>query len=356
MTNSTWSVSLGTWSGVHVRLHVTLVLAMVCALLLCESIGTYWRASFTFDRVVLIVLLGLISVAAHAASHVVSAAQRGWETREIILAPWGEWSGLALPEKAEPALPLHLVGIVTNVFICAIAAILLWLHGDTSISEMLVPLDSQLLLQNDHQLIVVRWLFCVNYCLVLMNLIPAAPFDGERILRSLLRLSRPKLTSDEVYNCVKITGRIVGLLLIAVAIGLGQGDVRGLFPAWFPLTVLGMIALFAAETPVPPAKAAAKPVEAANADTDDGDQDADAVSSEIVEWEDGPFAQWLEEKRELERTRRQDAKESEIADERRVDEILMRLHDRGPQSLSAEDRLVLQRVSDRLRSRKEKKS
>ena len=117
-----------------------------------------------------------------------------------------------------------------------------------------------------------------------------------------------------------------------------------------------MIALFAAETPVPPAKPTAKPVEAANEDVGDTDQDAHAVSSEIVEWEDGPFAQWLEEKRELERTRREDAKESEIADERRVDEILMRLHDRGPQSLSAEDRQVLQRVSDRLRKRKEKKS
>jgi hypothetical protein len=124
------------------------------------------------------------------------------------------------------------------------------------------------------------------------------------------------------------------------------------------LTVLGMIALFAAETPVPPAKSAAKPAQLAADEPGEAEEagDSDAVSSEVVEWEDGPFAQWLEEKRELERTRRQDAKESEIADERRVDEILMRLHDRGPQSLSAEDRQILQRVSDRLRKRKEKKS
>jgi Zn-dependent protease len=341
---------------VHVRLHVTLVLVMVCALLLCESIGTYWRASFTFDRVVLIMLLGLASVAAHVASHVVSAARRGWETREVVLAPWGELTALDVPDKAQSLLPLHLVGIVTNIFLCAIAAILLWLHGDTSISEMLVPLDSQLLLQKSHQLIVIRWMFCVNYCLVLMNLIPAAPFDGERILTALLRLSRPKLKSEDVHNCVKVTGRIVGLLLIVVAVALGQGDIRGLFPAWFPLTVLGMIALFAAETPLPPAKAAMTrpeppPAEPANEAADD-----DAISSEVVEWEDGPFAQWLEEKRELERARRQEAQLNEVADERRVDEILIRLHDHGPQALSAEDRQVLQRVSDRLRRRKEKKS
>ena len=357
MSNSTWSVSLGCWGGVHVRLHVTLVLVIVCALLLCESFGAYWRASFPFDRVVLIVLLGLMSVAAHAASHVVSAARRGWETREIILAPWGEWNGLAAPDQREATLTLHLVGIVTNVFLCAISAILLWLHGDTSISEMLVPLDSNLLLQKSHQLILIRWLFCVNYCLVLMNLIPAAPFDGERILSSLLRLSLPKLSPEEIHNCVKVTGRIVGLLLIAVAIGLGQGDVRGLFPAWFPLTVLGVIALFAAETPLPSEKFAVpkpKPLLEDEFVEEPGD-DAEAVSSEMVEWEDGPFAQWLEEKRELERTRRQEARLNEVADERRVDEILARLHDRGPQSLSAEDRQVLQRVSDRLRRRKQKK-
>jgi stage IV sporulation protein FB len=254
-------------------------------------------------------------------------------------------------------LPLHLAGIVTNVFICAIAAILLWLHGDTSISEMLVPLDSNLLLQKSHQLIVIRWLFCVNYCLVLMNIIPAAPFDGERILTSLLRLGRPKLSPEEIHNCVKVTGRIVGFLLIAVAVTLGQGDIRGLFPAWFPLTVLGVIALFAADTPVPPAKSAPPKPNPPLADelVEEPAEDADAISSEVVEWEDGPFAQWLEEKRELERARRQESQLNEVADELRVDEILARLQDRGPQSLSAEDRQVLQRVSDRLRRRKQKK-
>lgn len=358
MNNSSWSVSLGCWSGVHVRLHVTLVLVLLCALLLCESIGTYWRASFTFDRVALIMLLGLASVAAHAASHVVSASRRGWEIRELVLAPWGEWTGLPVPAKGESALPLHLVGIVTNIFLGAIAAMLLWLHGDTSISEMLVPLDSRLLLQNDHQLIVIRWMFCVNYCLVLMNLIPAAPFDGERILSSLLRLSRPKLSIEEIHNCVKVTGRIVGFLLIAVAVGLGQGDTRGLFPAWFPLTVLGIIALFAAETPAPPVTSPAAKAASPTPDEliDEEVDDSDAISSETVEWEDGPFAQWLEEKRELERARKQEAKLGEIVDERRVDEILARLHERGPESLSAEDRQVLQRVSDRLRRRKQKKT
>jgi Zn-dependent protease len=359
MSNSAWSVSLGCWSGVHVRLHVTLVLVMLCTLLLCESTGTYWRASFTFDRVVLIMLLGLVSVGAHAASHIVSAARRGWETTELILAPWGEWSGIGPTSKTEGTLHLHLAGIVTNVFLCAVSALVLWLHGDTSISEMLVPLDSQLLLEKNHQLIVIRWLFCVNYCLVLMNLIPATPFDGGRILQALLRQSLPDLSDEAIGHCVNVTGRIVGLLLIIVAIGLGQGDIRGLFPAWFPLTVLGVIALFAGEVPSPaPKHAPSKPQVPAIDDNpaDDTNSDSGFSSSDAIEWEDGPFAQWLEEKRDLERARRHESQQSELADENRVDEILARLHEQGPQALSPDDRQVLHRVSERLRRRKKNKA
>ncbi len=48
--------------------------------------------------------------------------------------------------------------------------------------EMLVPLDSRVLLERNSHLLVVRWAFCLNYCLVVMNLIPASPFDGSRMV------------------------------------------------------------------------------------------------------------------------------------------------------------------------------
>jgi Zn-dependent protease len=356
MGNSTWSINLGCWSGVYVRLHVTLALVMLCALLLCDLTGIYPRASFPVDRVVLIMLLGLASVGAHAASHVISAARQGIETQELMLAPWGEWSGVG-SHSPETPLQVHLVGIVTNVFLCATSAMVLWLHGDTSISEMLIPLDSKLLLQEEHPLIAFRWLFCINYCLVVMNLIPAAPFDGSRILKSLLHIALPRMPRESVNECVSVTGRVMGGVLIALAAWLEIGDKGGLFPAWFPVTVLGLIALFAVEPPAPPAAAAeapkAPPVPGELRDEADLESE---LSSDPIDWEDGPFAQWLEEKRDLERARREEVRQGEIADERKVDEILARLHERGPQAISVEDRQVLQRVSDRLRRRKQKKS
>jgi len=356
MSGSSWSLSLGCWSGVHVRLHVTLPLLVLCALLMSE-LSIYRRASFPIERVAFIVLLGLVAVATHAVSHVLSAARHGIETKELVLAPWGEWSAVESPPTAEAALNMHLAGVMANAFVCALTAMVLWLAGDTSISEMLVPLDSRLLLQEGNQLLLLRWMFCMNYCLVLMNLIPAAPFDGSRILRSILHLTLPHLNDGSIRQAVAVTGRIVGVLLVAVAIWLGPGDARGLLPAWFPLTVLGLIALFAAESPsVGPSPARQETPPPAASLLEEETHDDSAAPADFLDWEDGPFAQWLQEKRESERTRRQERADAELSDERRVDEILARLHERGPQALSAEDRKVLERVSDRLRRRQQKKS
>ena len=50
-------------------------------------------------------------------------------------------------------------------------------------------------------------------------------------------------------------------------------------------------------------------------------------------------------KQERRENSRQQKKECEAADERRADEILQRLHDEGMESLTADDRAVLERVS-----------
>jgi hypothetical protein len=197
----------------------------------------------------------------------------------------------------------------------------------------------------------------LNYLLVLMNLLPAAPFDGGRILHALLRLTAAHLDDRTIGHSVVMVGRIVGLVLIVAGFTLGAGDVQGPLPAWFPLTVLGMIALFAGESPEPISKPQPPPPMAedlldANAPVDENPFD----TAEELDWEDGPFAQWLQEKKEAEATRRLERQEAELADERRVDEILARLHERGSSALSAEDRRILMRVSDRLRRRREKKS
>jgi hypothetical protein len=69
--------------------------------------------------------------------------------------------------------------------------------------------------------------------------------------------------------------------------------------------------------------------------------------------DEGPFAQWLQERRDSARKTR---KEQEQTEESRADEILARLHELGIDSLSPEDRNLLERVSARIRRRLKKSS
>jgi hypothetical protein len=65
----------------------------------------------------------------------------------------------------------------------------------------------------------------------------------------------------------------------------------------------------------------------------------------------GPFRRWLEERRQARLQHQRDLEEEE---ERQVDEILGRLHEFGMESLSGEERSLLQRVSQRYRHRQER--
>jgi stage IV sporulation protein FB len=62
----------------------------------------------------------------------------------------------------------------------------------------------------------------------------------------------------------------------------------------------------------------------------------------------GPLTRWFHRRRQI-RLQRQEINEQE--EEQRVDEILSRLHESGMQSLSKEDKSLLNRVSIRYRNR-----
>ena len=67
----------------------------------------------------------------------------------------------------------------------------------------------------------------------------------------------------------------------------------------------------------------------------------------------GPFARWLEQRREAKRLRQE---ELEVEEEMLADELLARLHEEGMESLSDEERSLLKRVSARYRQRDSKQS
>jgi hypothetical protein len=361
-------------------MHVSLPVAVLCALL-WGSIGRYPSSNVTppraasavaspaaarqstqvpvldhtipTDRVLVIILLGLATVGVHAAGHVLAASRCGIENREIVLAPWGELNTLQTPPTTEAALNMHLSGIMANAFVCAFSALTLWLAHDFKVSDLLDPLGSHYLLQGENHVVTLRWAFWLNYLLILVNLLPAYPFDMHRMIQSAMHLFAPHHDETITYDACVIWGRCFSVVLLLLSPVAAQYPQTDLLPAWFMLACLGMIGLFAtnvrplnippvAEEQVVDHEAPPEPAEEAREDALHPEFDGQ-----------GPFAQWLQERRENSRKNRQEIEQKE---ESRVDEILALLHEQGIDALSPEDRILLERVSARIRRRMKKSS
>jgi hypothetical protein len=126
-------------------------------------------------------------------------------------------------------------------------------------------------------------------------------------------------------------------------------DSQGMVPMRFALVLLCIFLYFSAQHE--DRRSAAEDVESDDA-FPDPERPADLSSLEGgVERrtdDSGPLQRWRERRREL-RLRHQQQLEAE--EERCLDEILERLHQHGRESLSPEDRELLERISARYRSR-----
>jgi hypothetical protein len=185
-------------------------------------------------------------------------------------------------------------------------------------------------------------LFWLNWMLLLVNLLPAYPLDGARALRALAsRTLEPKaafwLTARVAVLCA------LSLLVAAVAVAYWM-EPRA---AGFSLAILAVMLLFSARQ------------EAARMHDADGEErpfgyDFSAGytslnrSFEHEAQRPGMVRRWLELRKQRRRERRV---QEELELERRLDEILSRLHEGGMDAISAEDRAILKRASVRYRSR-----
>ena len=156
--------------GIRVRVHFTFLLLLVwMAVLAPDSGSSAWLLG--------LVVVGLLaSVIMHELGHALTARRYGIETREIVLTPIGGVARLdGYPQgAAELAIaaagPLLNLGLATVLFFgLVVAGLPPWGAG------AVVDLASAL-----------QWLLFGNLCLFALNLLPAFPLDGGRILRSAL--------------------------------------------------------------------------------------------------------------------------------------------------------------------------
>jgi Zn-dependent protease/CBS domain-containing protein len=227
-----WSIPVGRLFGVDIRIHLTFFLL---PLFVFYTESTAHQGSANGPRDLILTGIILACVAAHECGHILAARRYGMIPKAVILLPL---TGVTLydesrGEKARPAgapwmreISLALVGPTVNVVLAALTALVV-----TAVAPG-IQLWKWPFMQAGN---LPRSLVWVNLYIAGLNVIPAYPLDGGRILRAIF--SRTIASSAATRRAVSISNAIAMVLIIA---GLFGGS-----NTW--LTMVGVIIFSAAQ-------------------------------------------------------------------------------------------------------------
>lgn len=348
---SIWSLSLGRWRGVRVRLHVSFILFAVFTLFLSwheaqraggeNLIWVAWAS----------LLILLTSVLVHELAHCQAALRSGLAVDQIIVGPFGGWLPIRCPGHPQRELAIILAGPLVQVIVCLCCAPLLTLVVHCDIAGLLHPLKPVAVAEGTLPAVALKLTFWINWLLLLVNLIPAYPFDGGQALRAGILVVWPELgprwAALRLANLVKMAA----IALLVVAWIMRNYEPGGLVPIWLALVILAIFLFFSARIESERREENERDDELFGYDFSQGYTSLEECKAPPIDMaRPKPLTRWLVRRR---RVRHQQQSEVEAEEDRRVDEILSRLHETGLKGLSARDRKLLDQVSARYRSRKE---
>ncbi len=350
----TWTASLGRWLGVPIRLHILFVLFAIVVFLVERNVVS--RPSAIGATAIATILILLISVLIHELAHVFVNTNMGGQVEDMILAPWGGQSRMYLPGSPRSQLLVHLAGPFASGMIFVFGALLLIQSGHAtlgSLTNTFRPFDIDMAMQEVSILKIVTW---VNFHLLLINLLPVHPLDGSLALRAALKSQNPNLTLIRVETIVLVIGIGISLMILGLAWVYREESIGRLFPGWFLFSMAGITLISTARHgfhlyTLPE-----------HEDWEDEDDDSfsgfdffDEQDLNALEGEEGELSisQWLQEKQESRESLEQAV---EIEEERRADRILDKLHRQGIESLSDDEKSLLNRVSARYRRKRQTNS
>jgi Zn-dependent protease len=225
-----WSIPVGRLLGVDVRVHLTFFI-LPLFVFWTESVAHQGNANGPRDLALVGIILGC--VAAHELGHILAARRFGLIPKAVILLPL---TGVTLfdeshSEKPQPAgvlwkreIRLALIGPLVNVALATLTVAIVTATAPT------IQLWKWPFLQSAN---LPRSLVWANLYLAVINLLPAYPLDGGRILRAIF--SRKLDLSVATRRAVSVSNAIAMVLMIA-----------GLFSdTW--LTMVGVIVFSAAQ-------------------------------------------------------------------------------------------------------------
>jgi Zn-dependent protease len=335
-----WSLSLGRWWGVSVYLHIFFLLAGLLAL------------AFTLPETDLVsaalmaVGLLLVSVMLHEVAHALAAIRVGGKVDAVVIGPVGGLLSPRVPDEPEIHLFVALAGPIVHLLLAVIAAVALAIAGNRDLLGLLNPLATpqNLIVPGGTAIIAAKIMLWLNWNLMLLNLLPAYPFDGGPILRSMLWPALGRRTA-RIYTARIAMGLAMALCAASALTAARNWDAQ--FPIWIPLVMLGVFLFFSARQDLATAS-----VPEWSEEPPGYQVSSDGLDLLDVMWSSDDDADGVLVEHQQRATTEQEQQAQEAIEDARVDDILGRLHDSSWAALSPDEIAVLQRASQRYRRRR----
>jgi stage IV sporulation protein FB len=217
------SLPLGTWFGIRVRIHATLILLIVGELIFAQTAQGY---GIRHTLAHLAVLFGIIVL--HEFGHCLGARMMGGEADEVLLWPLGGLAYARPPHRAWPTFVTVAAGPAVNVIICVIAGGALWGmgHFDWRLINPFISFSGREAVSPETlRWIFVHpggmwlfWIFTTSLSLLFFNLLPIFPLDGGQMLQSILWKPLGYRRSMDIACVSGMVGAGVGFLLGLVGV------------------------------------------------------------------------------------------------------------------------------------------
>jgi len=188
----------------------------------------------------------LASVVLHELGHYHAALRLGGDAEEIIIGPLGGLAPMQAPPTRWAEFFMHLAGPAVNLAICAGCGVALLFSEEARVAGLINPLAPRGLTVGPWAVQGIQLAFWINWCLLLLNLLPAFPFDGGRALRAALRLVWQDSNARWPTVVAAVLARVAAAALLVLAFLLRNNDPHGRVPMWFSLVLLAIFLWFSA--------------------------------------------------------------------------------------------------------------
>lgn len=193
------SILLASVFGIPVRVHFSFVLVILGVALYAAALGQ------SVGLALLMLLLLVVSLVLHELGHALAAKFLGVKTREIVLYPIGGRARLTGAPSGGLELCIAAAGPLVNLLAALVVLIVSTIQSE---SLSLDPEGSQ-------ASYVLGTLFWSNVALFALNLLPAFPMDGGRILRALMTLF---MSEESATRVAAFVGQSMAVAVALVAI------------------------------------------------------------------------------------------------------------------------------------------